>query len=154
MWLSLYLCFVDLEKAFDRVPRQALWAVLERIRFPKKFVNLVRQFHDGMKIQIQHQDELSEDIPVTSGVKQGCVMAPSLCSMYFAVVLKDALQSCSNHVKLNVRTDKGVFNISRFRARSKVQEVSISDILYADDICLLSDNMVFLQKYLKETVCI
>ncbi|XP_050344603.1 uncharacterized protein LOC126769729 [Nymphalis io] len=94
----LFMCFVDLEKAFDRVPHEALWLVLQKLGYRKKFVNLVRQLHVGMKAQVQHENELSEDIVITSGVKQGCVMAPKLFVIYFAVVMRDALKRWCGHV--------------------------------------------------------
>ncbi|KAI8441503.1 hypothetical protein MSG28_015092 [Choristoneura fumiferana] len=143
----LYMCFVDLEKAFDRVPREALWIVLQKSGYPKKFINLIRQFHVGMKAQVKHENELSEEIQVTSGVKQGCVMAPTLFAIYFAVVMRDALQDCDDRIQLSFRSERGVFDVSRFRARSKVRTTSILEVLYADDVCLMSDSMVHLQSY-------
>ncbi|KAK4303406.1 hypothetical protein Pmani_024556 [Petrolisthes manimaculis] len=40
--------FRDLKKAFDKVPRPAMWAVLARFGCPPDFVTLVRGLHDGM----------------------------------------------------------------------------------------------------------
>ncbi|KAJ0176190.1 hypothetical protein K1T71_008364 [Dendrolimus kikuchii] len=74
-------------------------------------------------------------------------MAPTLFSIYFAVVMKDALRSCKHPVQLNVRTDKGVFDLSRFKAKTKVWTMSVLEILYADDVCLMSDSMTNLQNY-------
>lgn len=145
---DLYLCFVDLEKAFDRVPRTALWAVLEKIGCPVKFTNLIRQFHDGMLARVQHENNFTDQFPVTSGVKQGCVMAPTLFAIYFAATMNDALAKCNNPITLNVRSDKSVFNISRFKARSKVQKLPVLEILYADDVCLVADSAENLQLYL------
>ncbi|KAI8440933.1 hypothetical protein MSG28_009230 [Choristoneura fumiferana] len=143
----LYMCFVDLEKAFDRVPREALWLVLGKFGYPKKFVNLIRQFHVGMKAQVRHENELSEEIQISSGVKQGCVLAPTLFALYFSVVMRDALQHCTNRIQLNVRTERGVFDLSRFRAKSKVLKIPILEILYADDVCLMSHSLPDLQSY-------
>ena len=44
---------------------------------------MMRQFHNGMQACIQNDGEYSEPFPVTNGVKQGCVMAPTLFSMMF-----------------------------------------------------------------------
>lgn len=126
--------------------REALWLFLQKSGYPKKFVNLVRRFHEGMTAQVQHKKELSEEIQ-TSGVKQGSVMAPTLFAIYLAVVMRDALQSCGDQIQLNFRTERGVFDISRFRARSKVQKISILEVLYADNVCLMSDSMAHLQDY-------
>ncbi|XP_062532963.1 uncharacterized protein LOC134201747 [Bombyx mori] len=46
---QLYLCFVDLEKAFDSVPREALWLVLRKLGCTENFVALLRLLHDDMQ---------------------------------------------------------------------------------------------------------
>lgn len=144
----LYMCFVDLEKAFDRVPREALWRVLHKTGCPEKFVNLIRQFHVDMMAKVRHENEFSEPFPVTSGVKQGCVLAPTLFALYFSAVLEDALLSCHGRIKLNIRSDKSVFDLSRFKAKQKIQQLPLLDVLYADDVCLMADSMEALQSYM------
>ena len=50
---------------------------------PPRFIAMVRQFHDGMQARVQNDGEFSEPFEVTNGVKQGCVLAPTLFSMMF-----------------------------------------------------------------------
>ena len=59
---------------------------------PPRFMAVVRQFHDGMHARVQNDVEFSEPFELTNGVKQGCVMAPTLFSMMFSVMLMDAFQ--------------------------------------------------------------
>ena len=59
---------------------------------PPRYIAMVRQFHDGMQARVQNDGEYSEPFPVTNGVKQGCVMAPTLFSMMFSAMLTDAFQ--------------------------------------------------------------
>ena len=59
---------------------------------PHRFIAMVRQFHDGMQARIQSDGEFSEPFEVTNGVKQDCVMAPTLFSMIFSAMLMDAFQ--------------------------------------------------------------
>ena len=47
---------------------------------PPRFIAMVRQFHDGMQARVQNDGEFSEPFEVTNGVKQGCVLAPTLFS--------------------------------------------------------------------------
>ena len=50
---------------------------------PDKFIPMVRQFHDGMMVKVMDDGDESKAFPVTTGVKQGCVLAPTLFSMVF-----------------------------------------------------------------------
>ncbi|KAJ0183487.1 hypothetical protein K1T71_001463 [Dendrolimus kikuchii] len=145
---SLNMCFVDLEKAFDRVPRSALWTVLSKAGCPDKLLLLIRQFHDGMTARVQHENDLTSHISVTSGVKQGCVMAPTLFAVYFAAVLKHSYNEPIGQIILSVRCGKSVFDLSRFRAKRSVQELSLLDVLYADDVCLMANDVSSLQMFL------
>ena len=87
--VGLYTTFVDLTKAFDTVCREGLWKIMAKFGSPAKFIAIVRQFHDGMKARVQDGVEYSEPFLVTNGVKQGCVLAPTLFSMVFSVMLSD-----------------------------------------------------------------
>ena len=81
--VDLYMTFVDLTKAFDTVSRDGLWKIMAKFGCPPRFIAMVRQFHDGMQARVQNDGEFSEPFEVTNGVKQGCVLAPTLFSMMF-----------------------------------------------------------------------
>ena len=51
----LYMIFYDLEKAFDSVPREAMWAVLKRFGTPDQIISMIRALHDGMTARVIHQ---------------------------------------------------------------------------------------------------
>ncbi|CAB1121505.1 unnamed protein product [Ectocarpus sp. CCAP 1310/34] len=77
--IPLYMCFVDLKKAYDPVDRVMLWKVLARTGIPTKLIEVIRQFHDGMRARVRMDDgELSDWFSVTQGVRQGCVLSPLL----------------------------------------------------------------------------
>ncbi|XP_068250633.1 uncharacterized protein [Palaemon carinicauda] len=44
----IFLIFYNLEKAYDSIPRTAMWSVLKRFGIPEPFVDMVRVLHDGM----------------------------------------------------------------------------------------------------------
>ena len=46
---SLFMCFIDLQKAYDTVDRTLLWQVLTRIGVPPQMIAVIQQFHDGMR---------------------------------------------------------------------------------------------------------
>ena len=50
---SVFMLFVDLQKAYDSVPRTALWKVLEKHGTPPRLLSVVRSFHEGMRAEVQ-----------------------------------------------------------------------------------------------------
>ena len=54
---------------------------------PPRFIAMMRQFHYGMQARLQNDGEFSDAFEVMNGVKQVCVMALTLFSMMFSVIL-------------------------------------------------------------------
>ena len=91
--VSLFMCFIDLQKAYDTVDRTLLWQVLTRIGAPPQMIAAIRQFHDGIRACVQPDDGVCSDwFEVEQGLRQGCVLSPLLFNIFFAVVLTVALQ--------------------------------------------------------------
>ena len=85
--VPLYQVFVDLTKAFDTVNRDAFWKVFGKLGCPPTFVHTFRELHRDMKPRVAFNGRLSDEISVDNGVKQGDIPAPTLFSIYFAVLL-------------------------------------------------------------------
>ena len=101
---------------------------------PTKFIAILRQFPDGMLAQVQNDGEFSDPFPVTNGVKQGCVLAPTLFSMMFSAMLTAAFQDGDNGIPIRYRFDGKLFNLRRLQAKSKVQTEVLDEFLFADDM--------------------
>jgi hypothetical protein len=142
---DLYIVFFDLTKAFDSVNRPALWCILRKLGCPEKFVNIIRSFHDGMSARVLDQGSFSEPFTVTNGVRQGCVLAPTLFSLLLAVMLQDAFRHSSSGVYMRFRTDGRLFNLRRLQARTKVLDALIRDLLFADDCALVAHTLADVQ---------
>ena len=54
--ISLYVCVIDLTKAYDSVDRTLLWTVLARFGVPQIMISVIRQFHDGMRACVRLDD--------------------------------------------------------------------------------------------------
>ena len=50
-------------------------------------INIIRSFHDGMMARIVESGSVSDPFPVSSGIKQGCVLALTLFSLMFTTML-------------------------------------------------------------------
>ena len=143
---DLFVTFVDLTKAFDTVSREGLWKIMEKFGCPSKFITIVRQFHDGMMVKVLDNGDQSEAFPVTNGVKQGCVLAPTLFSMMFSAMLTDAFRDCEDGIHLRYRTDGKLHNLRRLQAVTKVKETVIRDFLFADDCALNASTEQMMQR--------
>ena len=95
---------------------------------------MVRQFYDGVLARVQNDGEFSDPFPVTNGAKQGCVLASTLFSMMFSVLLTDAFQDDDSGIPIRYRFDGKLFNRRRLQAKSKVQTEVLDGFLFADDM--------------------
>ncbi len=137
--LSLYMAFIDLTKAFDSVNRQTLWLVLAKIGCPEKYIRILRLLHDNMSATVlSGSGDETEPFRVDTGVKQGCVIAPTLFSIFVAAILHLTSKHLPQGINIMYRTDGQLLNISRFRAKGKTTTISIMELQYADDNALVA----------------
>ena len=112
----LYYCFVDLEKAFDRVPRKVIEFALRKKGVEEKLVQAVMRLYKGARTRVSVDSELSESFVVKVGVHQGSVLSPLL---FIAVM--DVLSE-------------------------GVREGLLFEILYADDLVIMAESMKELER--------
>ena len=55
-------------------------------------ISIIRSFHNSSSAAVQAYGKVSEEIVVSSGVRKGCVLAPTLFNMYFDAVIQIALE--------------------------------------------------------------
>ena len=82
---DLWLAFVDLEKAFDRVPREVLWWALRSAGVDEWIVNVIKAMYAGACTSVKLQSDESAVFDVNVGVHQGSVLSPLL----FIIVLEE-----------------------------------------------------------------
>jgi hypothetical protein len=108
---KLYFGFVDLEKAFDRVPRKVVWWALRQLGVEEWLVRAVMAMYERARTVVTTNDGNSEEFEVKVGVHQGSVLSPLL----FVVVMEVLAQS--------------------------VKEGLPWELLYADDLVLIAVSM-------------
>ncbi|CAM4709419.1 unnamed protein product [Leuciscus chuanchicus] len=140
----LYAVFVDLTKAFDYVSRSGLFTILCQLGCPPKLLKIIQEFHVLTKATIQFEGSRSKEFPIFCGVKQGCVLAPTLFGIFFSAVLRRAFPVPSG-VLLHTRSSGNLFNLARLRAKTKINRVHIRELLYADDAAFLANSETELQ---------
>nr|VZI06747.1 unnamed protein product [Spirometra erinaceieuropaei] len=136
MRTHLYSTFVDLTKAFDTVNREGLWKIMQKFGCPERFIQMVRQLHDGMMARVTDNGAVSEAFAVTNEVKQGCVMAPTLFSLMFSAMLMDAYRDERPGIRIANRTDGHLLNQRRRHFQSRVSTTTVHELPFADDCAL------------------
>ena len=134
---DLCLSFIDLTKVFDTVNREALWAYLARIGCPPECVNITLQLREGMKGSVLYGGEQSGSFNINTVVTQGCVLSPTLFSIFLVAFILLAAVDQAKRVGIIYRTDGELFNMRRLRANTNVKATSIIDLQYADDCTVL-----------------
>jgi len=104
------MAFVDLEKAFDRVPREVLWWALRRKGVDEWLVDVIKAMYVGATTAVRVNDKESAEFEVKVGVHQGSVLSP----MLFIIVM-DALSA-------------------------EFRDGLPWELLYADDLVLMADS--------------
>ena len=86
----LYVAFIDLNKTFDLVSRDSLFKILVKVSRPPTLLSIVKSFHDNMTGTVLYDGATSDPFNILSGMKQGCILAPTLFGIFFATLLKHA----------------------------------------------------------------
>lgn len=89
----LFLVFIDLTKAFVLLSRSGLFQLLEEIGSPPKLHSLIVSFNTDMLSTMSYNGAISDPFPIINGVKQDCVLAPTLFGIFFWMLDASAVTS-------------------------------------------------------------
>ena len=118
---SLYINFVDYQKAFDSLDRPFLWKLLAHYGIPQKFINIIKNCYEGTTCKVIHEGHLSESFEVKTGVKQGCLLSPLLFLLAIDWIMKSSMTGHRNGIQWTLTQQ-------------------LDELDYADDIALLSHS--------------
>ena len=90
----LYFAFVDLEKAFDRVPRKVIWWALRTVGVDEWIVRVIQSMHDGSTSKICVNELCSDNISFKVGVHQGSLLSPLLFGIVLEALSKEFRTGC------------------------------------------------------------
>ena len=126
MQKDIYLCFIDYEKAFDRVLHDRLTSILIDIGLNGKDIRVIPNLYWNQRAAVRVEGEESDDIVIKRGVRQGCILSPTLFNLYSEAIISEALTDLDCGIKVNGRV--------------------INNLRYADDTVLIASTESDLQK--------
>ena len=80
----LFSCFVDFRKAFDCIPGQKLFDKLRKEGVQGRFLYVLISMYSNDKSAVKIDNKLTEAFTCFVGVKQGCMMSPTLFNFYLS----------------------------------------------------------------------
>ena len=78
--------FIDLEKAYDSIPRVEIWRSSRERHVPEKYIRLVQDMYQGCKTVVRSATGESNSFRVEVGLHQG-----SALSTYMFLLLMDVI---------------------------------------------------------------
>ena len=118
---SLYINFIDFEKAFDSISRDVLWRLLRHYGLPDKIFTIIRVLYEGFSAQVVHNGQKTQPLNMRTGVRQGCLLSPLLSLVALDWVTRTAFD--------------------RKRGIQWTFTTSLEDLDFADDLALLSHRI-------------
>jgi len=133
-----YVLFLDLVKAFDRVPRVLLWQILDKSGVPRKIINLIRTLHTDVNVSFKIGNS-SRSFSNSIGVKQGDTLGPLLFLFFITAILK----TWQDTSLVNACHFRSMFSLEKLHGRrpSTIGDpFSLLTSAYADDTAAFFTN--------------
>ena len=78
---ELHMNFVDLEKTYDRVPREVLWRCLESRAVLIAYMRVIKDMYNGVRTRVRTLAGDTDDFPIDIGLHQGSALSPFLLTI-------------------------------------------------------------------------
>ena len=131
---DLFHVFVDFKKAFDRVWHAALWSTMKLYNINANLIKVTESLYSKATSAVYYNGSVGEWFRTTVGVRQGCLLSPTLFNIFLERIMTDALENHEGSVSIGGRT--------------------ITNLRFADDIDALTrkeDELVKLINHLDTT---
>ena len=92
--------------------------------------------------------QISDPFDVSIGVKQGCVLAPTIFNLYLSAITLLARYNIQSEdgIAISYRLDGSLFNLRRLKSKSKVRTSYVFDLQYADNAAYPAPTPLSLQR--------
>ena len=115
---DIFHVFIDFKKAFDRVWHDALWATMKRYNMGRKLIKTIQQFYAKASSAVLTQGLVGEWFSTSVGVRQGCLLSPTLFNIFLERIMTEALYDHQGTVSIGGR------NITNLRFADDIDGVA------------------------------
>ena len=88
------MVFIDLEKAYDKIPRNVMWWALDKHKVPSKYVTLIKDMYNNAVTSVRTNDGITAYFPIKIGLHQGSDLSPYL----FALVMDEVIRNIQGDI--------------------------------------------------------
>ena len=81
---------LDLKKAYPRVSRPILWAILEKYRLPNKAIDKLKDLHEFTSYRVRGKKEIIRSSSHTEDCERGCVTSLVISNIFHQAVIRVA----------------------------------------------------------------
>ena len=101
---DLYHVFVDFKKAFDRVWHAALWATMKKYTISTNLIKVIKNLYNKATSAVLFNSSIGDWFRTTVGVRQRCLLSPTLFNIFLERIMTDALEDHESTVSIGGRT--------------------------------------------------
>lgn len=97
---DVYICFVDFEKAFDRVDWIRMLKILKDLGVDWRDRRMINELYMKQEAVVRVADGESEPGVIGRGVRQGCPLSPLLFSIYVEMMMIEAFEDSKEGIRV------------------------------------------------------
>ena len=101
---DIYHVFIDFEKACDRVWHAALWAIMKKYNISTNLIQIIKDLYDKATSAVLFNSSIGDWFKITVGVRQGCLLSPTLLNIFLERIMTDASEDHEGTVSIRGRT--------------------------------------------------
>ena len=101
---DLYHVYIDFKKAFDRVWHAALWATMKKYNISTNLIQVIKNLYNKAISAVLFNSSIGDWFRKTVGVRQGCLLSPTLFNLFLERIMTDALEDHEGTVSIGGRT--------------------------------------------------
>jgi Reverse transcriptase (RNA-dependent DNA polymerase) len=125
---KVFACYIDFEKAFDKVKHDKLYQLLLKRNVDSDDIRIISNLYWDQRANTRVDNKLTEEMEILRGLRQGCILSPLLFNLYSESIFNETLEEETAGVVINGQT--------------------VNNLRYADDTVMLTTNLGDMQHLL------